>query len=88
MFPGAYAATLIGGTVSGMIVGDAMGAVPMKSTFPATSSSSVPKTTADGKAVSSNVTPRQHLYMSAAYVVGAIAVLLLGSRALRDARIG
>lgn len=71
-----------------MIVGDAMGAVPMKATVPATSNSATAKQTADGKPVSSSTTARQSLWMSAFYVVGAIVVLIAGSRFLKDARIG
>lgn len=91
MFPGAYVASLLGGTVSGMIVGDAMSAVPTRVAVPATGSggAAIPaKATGTGTPVNSNTTtPRQHLYTSAAIVVGAIVILLAGSRALRDARI-
>lgn len=83
----AYTASLMTGVVSGMIVGDALGAIPGKTTAPATSASSTPRATADGKPVSSTQTPRQSLFLSAVFVVSAIAILLLGSRALKDARI-
>lgn len=83
-----YVASTLGGTVTGMIVGDAMGAVPQTAAVPATSSSAAPKVTAEGTPVSSNVTARQTVFMSAGYVIAAMAILLLGSRFLRDARIG
>jgi hypothetical protein len=90
-FTGPYIASLLGGTVSGMIVGDSLGAVPTKTTVPATGSggAAIPaKSTANGTPVNPTQTPRQLLHFAAAYVVGAILVLLLGSRALRNARIG
>lgn len=87
MFP--YVASVIGGTVTGMYVGDSLGAVPTRVAVPATGSggAATAKATANGTPVNPNTTPRQHLFTSAAVVIAAIAVLLLGSRALRDARI-
>ena len=70
-----------------MIVGDSLGAVPVKESNPATTASAAPKTTGGSK-VKSSATPKQALWLSAGYVVIAVATLLLGSRALRDARIG
>lgn len=71
----------------GIAVGDMLGAVATTSAVPATSSSSKPsKATADGTPVGAQ-TPRQSLYVSAAYVVAAIAVLLFGSRFFKNARI-
>lgn len=84
-----YAASLIGGTVTGMMVGDTLGAIPTKVSVPATGNggAAAPKATASGAPVSAATTPRQHLFTSAGIVVGAIVVLLFGSRLLRDARI-
>lgn len=80
--------SLLGGVVTGMIVGDSMGAIPTRAAVPATGNNAKPKATASGKPVSNTTTARQSLYHSAMIVVGAIVVLLLGSRALKDARIG
>jgi hypothetical protein len=85
---GMTAATTLGGVVTGMMVGDAMGAIPTKVAVPATSNNATPKATANGKPVSSNMSPRQSLWLSAFFVVGAIAVLVFGDRFLKDARIG
>lgn len=79
---------VMGGMVSGMIVADAMGAVPMRTAIPATNNASSAKTDAAGKPVSSNATARQTLWMSAGIVVIALLVLLMGGRVLKDARIG
>lgn len=85
----AYVASTMGGVVTGMIVGDSLGAIPQAAAVPATSSSAAPKVTAEGTPVSgNNVTARQTVFMSAGYVIAAMAILLLGSRFLRDARIG
>lgn len=78
----------LGGTVTGMMVGDAMGALPQRATVPATSNSSTAKQDGNGKPLSKTPTAKQSLWLSAFYVVGAIGILLLGSRALQDARIG
>lgn len=88
MSMGMVAATALGGTVAGMMVGDALGAVPTKVAVPATSNSSKAKATASGAPAGGAPTPRQSLFLSAFIVVGAIGVLLAGSRALKDARIG
>lgn len=89
MFPGAYSAAMgLGGVVSGMIVADTLNAVPTAAPVPATGTSAKPKTTGDGTPVSGAQTPRQNLFLSATYVVGAMIILLLGSRYFRDARIG
>lgn len=85
---GMVAATTMGGVVTGMMVGDTLGAIPTKTAVPATSNSSSPKATADGKPVSKQSTPRQSLWLSAFFVVGAMAVLVFGDRILKDARIG
>lgn len=82
------AATLLGGTVAGMIVGDSLNAIPQRATVPATSSSSTPKATASGKAVSGDLTPRQNVWGAAFIVLGALALLVFGDRFLKDARIG
>lgn len=79
--------TLLGGVVTGMIVGDAMGAVATKATVPATSNSATAKATGDGTPVG-KTTARQSLYHSGLIVVAAVGVLLLGSKFLKDARIG
>jgi hypothetical protein len=71
-----------------MIVADSMGAIAMKTATPATSNSASAKSDATGKPVSKAPSPTQSLYTSGLIVVGAIAVLLFGSRALKDARIG
>lgn len=84
---GMVAATTLGSVVTGMYVGDAMGAVATTAAVPATSGAAKPKADATGRPVNPTPTAKQSLFMSAAIVVGAIAVLLLGSRALRDARI-
>jgi hypothetical protein len=80
--------SFLGGTVTGMIVADAMGAVPTKQAVPATTNAAKAKTDVAGKPVSSSATPRQTLWMSAAIVVGALGVLVFGSNVLKDARIG
>lgn len=85
---GITAATTLGGVVTGMIVGDTLGAIPSKTTVPATSQASTPKSTASGKPVSKNPTPRQSLWLSAFIVVAAVAALIFGDRFLKDARIG
>lgn len=85
---GLTAATTLLGVSTGMIVGDSLGAIPSKAAVPATSNSAVPKATADGTPVNGTPTARQSLFTSALIVLFAIAVLLLGSRALKDARIG
>jgi len=84
------AVTTLGSVVTGMMVGDAMGAIPMKSSsgIPATSHSATTKTTANGKTVASTETPRQLLLLGGFYVVAAMAVLFGGSKFLKDARIG
>ena len=86
---GPYIASVLGGTVTGMYVGDTLGAVPTRVAVPATGAGGAAqaKATANGVPVNPNTTPRQHLFTSAAIVVAAIAVLLLGSRFLREARI-
>lgn len=72
----------VGTLVAGGAAADIMGAVPIKD--PATGA----KTTADGKPVAaSSGTGRDHLNLSALIIGGALAALLFGSRALRDARI-
>lgn len=85
---GMVAATAMGGMVSGMMVGDALGAIPMKIAVPATSNSSTPKATANGRPVSKNPSPRQSLFLSAFFVIAAMAILVFGDRFLKDARIG
>lgn len=85
---GMVAATAMGGAVTGMMVGDTLGAIPTKTAVPASSNSSTPKATADGKPVGSNPTPRQSLWLAAFFVIGAMAVLVFGDRFLKDARIG
>lgn len=84
-----YVASMALGTVGGMALGQSLDAIPTPSsgTFPATSGSARAKATADGTPVNPNVTPRQHLFMSAFIVVLAMVILLGGSRFLRDARI-
>jgi len=84
---GVTAVTTLGGVVSGMMVGDALGAIATTAAVPATNNSARAKATATGQPLNSQPTAKQSLWMSAMIVVGAIAVLLLGSRALRDARI-
>ena len=85
----AYSAAMsLGGMVTGMYVGDILGAVPTKAAVPATGASATPKATADGTPVSGVQTPRQSLFLAAGYVIAAVVVLLLGSRFLKDARIG
>jgi len=88
MLGATYAASLVGGTVAGMIIGDNLGAVATPAPVPATSSSAKPKATANGKPVTGDVTARQTVFLAAGYVVAALAVLLLGARVFKDARIG
>jgi len=88
MISGPFIASTIGGTVAGTALADALAAVPTKTALPAVTGAAVAKTTADGKPVSGNVTPRQTLFIAAGYVVLAILFLLGGSRIFRDARIG
>jgi len=87
MFPGAYTASLMVGTVSGMIVGDVLGAIPTPAAVPATSSAAKPKTTAAGTPVTGDMTARQIVFLSAFYVIVAMLILILGARVLKDARI-
>jgi len=84
----ATVATGLGGAVTGMYVGDMMGAVPQKAAVPATSNSATSKVTGNGGIVSGGTTARQSLWYSAVIVLGAIGVLIGGSRVLKDARIG
>lgn len=79
---------LMGGMVGGMMVGDMMGAFPTRVAVPATTNASSAKADATGKPVASTATARQTLWISAAIVVVAVIVLLLGGRVLKDARIG
>lgn len=74
--------------MGGIMIGDMLGAVPGPAAVPATSSSSAPRATADGAPVNSTLTPRQTVFSAAAIVVVALAILLFGSRVLKDARIG
>lgn len=86
---GPYVASLASGAVAGMIVGDNLGAVATPAAVPATNASATPKATATGKPVSGGaMTPRQTVVLAAFYVVVALAVLLLGARVFKDARIG
>lgn len=84
---GVAAVTALGGAVSGMMVGDALGSIATTAAVPATSNSAKAKATANGQPVNPAPSAKQSLWHSAFIVVAAIAVLLLGSRALRDARI-
>jgi len=82
-----YVASLMSGTVTGMMVGDSLGAIPTSANVPATSASANPQVTGDGMPVPNTTSPRTHLTVSALMVVAAIVVLFAGSRFLRDARI-
>ncbi len=82
------AAMALAGVVGGGIASDTLAAVPTAANVPATGASSRPKATADGTPVGGAQTPRQALFLSAAYVVVALAILLFGARFLKDARIG
>jgi len=85
---GIVAATTLGGVVTGLMVGDALGAVPTRVAVPATSNSAKAKATASGVPVGGAPTPRQSLFLSAFVVVAAVGVLIVGSKVLKDARVG
>ncbi len=85
---GITAATTMSGLTTGAVVGGALDAIPTTANVPATGSSAKPKVTGNGTPVNSTATPRQSLHMSAAIVIAALAVLVLGSRYFKDARIG
>lgn len=85
---GLTAATTMGGLTGGMVMGETLGAIPTTANVPATGGSAKPKVTASGTPVNPTATPRQSLWMSAAIVIGALCILVLGSRYFKDARIG
>lgn len=83
-------ATLVGGVVTGMIVGDSLGAMG-QSYMPAAQASAVPQTAAptrrDGSPAAPAPTARDTLHLSAFFVIGALVFLIFGSRALKGARV-
>lgn len=96
---GMTAAKVLGGVVVGGAIGDLLGAVPTKGNAPDTGSgislkgspstgfNAVPQVTGDGTPVNPAPTAKESLWTSALIVVAAMAILLFGSRALKDARI-
>lgn len=86
---GPYVASLAGGTATGMMVGDMLGSVPQEANVPATSASAKPKVVSDGTPVpTTGPTARQSLWMSAAIVLAAMAILVFGAKKLDGIRIG
>lgn len=86
---GGYVASLAAGTATGTVAGDVLGAVPVDANVPATSASSKPKVVSNGAPVStSEPSARQSLWMSAAIVLAAMGILVLGAKKLDGIRIG